>query len=59
MSSTVVRGWRRNVEVYSVMLGSMFIGSQVVHQIVRPNMEVPAALNLEHDKAQEVRKDHK
>ena len=56
--SSIARGWRRNFEVYSVMLISLFGGATIVNRfIMKPNMEVPAALNLDYDAEQLLKKE--
>ena len=33
-------------KVYALMLGSMFIGSQIVHRIMKPVLSVPAVYDV-------------
>lgn len=48
----ISKGWGRNFEVYSVMFVSLFGGATIVNRIMAPNMDVPAALNLDVDVAE-------
>jgi hypothetical protein len=49
MASNVGRGWKRSLEIYGVLFASLGVGSSAVHYIVRPDLSVPAALNLDVD----------
>ncbi len=52
MSSQIGRGWRRSLEIYGVLFASLGVGSSLVHVLVKPDMSVPAALNLDVDAEQ-------
>lgn len=56
--SSVARGWRRPLQVYGLMLGSLFVGSQIVHRVLAPDMSVEPVYQVEVPSAPKEKESH-